>query len=397
MNQPDGNGFRVRSLAVPVYIPNLLFAVGQGAVIPVIALLALELGASPAVAGGVVALRAIGTLVFDVPAGMLVARLGERRSMMVSTAVLAVIAFGIGLRPSLPGYAILVFLMGGSWAVWLIARLAFATEASPAGHRGRVMSMMGGVQRMGHLAGPLLSGAVVVPLGLAGPFFVQAAMAVIATVTLAMAPADQIAAPTPDAVQRAPATLRGILRENRRVLGTAGAAVVIMQILRSARQAVLPLWGDHIGLTASQISLLFALTSTMEVLLFYPTGIMMDRKGRKWAAIPCMALLAVSMALIPATSDMVGLGAVVVLMGVGNGLGSGINMTLASDFSPDHGRNQFFGLWRLVTDLGTAGGPLAVAFVTSLASLGGASVAVGALGAVGAAILWRAVPETRAD
>src|SRR5438876_637754 len=41
----------LRSLGLSVYLPTLLFSVGQGAVIPIVALAARDLGASPAVAG----------------------------------------------------------------------------------------------------------------------------------------------------------------------------------------------------------------------------------------------------------------------------------------------------------------------------------------------------------
>ena len=140
--------FRVRSLTASVYLPNLLFEIGHGATVPVIALLALDHGASTALAGVIVALRGLGTMVFDVPAGVIVSRLGERRAMVVSAFALAVIALAIGQEPSLPLYALLVFLMGCAWAMWMLSRLTYATESSPIGHRGRVMSMLGGVGRM---------------------------------------------------------------------------------------------------------------------------------------------------------------------------------------------------------------------------------------------------------
>src|SRR4028118_1976007 len=49
--------------------------------------------------------------------------------------------------------------------------------------------------------------------------------------------------------------------------------------------------------------------------------------------------------------------------GGGTGLGSGIVMTRGSDFAPAIGRAEFLGVWRLVSDVGTAGGPLVVAGV----------------------------------
>jgi MFS family permease len=169
---------------------------------------------------------------------------------------------------------------------------------------------------------------------------------------------------------------------------------VTVQVLRSSRQAVIPLWGDQIGLNASQVSFIFGASAAVEMLFFYPVGMVMDRYGRRWTAIPCLLLLSVGMALIPVTSGFGGLLAVGLFLGFANGLGSGINLTLGSDLSPDLGRSQFLGLWRLVTDVGTAGGPLLVAAVTSVASLGAAPAAVAVIGLLGAGVMWKAVPET---
>ncbi len=382
--------FRVSSLTRSVYIPNLLFAIGQGAAIPVIALVALDLGASPALAGAIVALRGIGTLVFDVPSGLLVARIGERWSMLIATISLSLAAVGIALGPSLIVYAILVFVLGCAWSIWALARLAYATEAAPLRHRGRVMSMMGGTMRIGQFIGPLIGGIVVIPLGLAGPFIAQAIFAVAAAATLWFTPEPL----TSTVTRPEPVSMRQIFHDNRRTLGTAGFVAVVVQVLRTARQAMIPLWGDHLGLSASQISLIFGASSGIEMIIFYPIGMLMDRKGRKWAGIPCLVLLSIGMGLIPLTSTFFGLLMVGLFLGVGNGLGAGINMTLGSDFSPVLGRSQFLGLWRLVSDVGTAGGPMLVAVVTSVASLGAASIAVAGVGLVGAGVLWRAVPET---
>jgi MFS family permease len=386
--------FKVRSLTKSVYLPNFLFAVGQGAAIPVIALLALDLGASPALAGAIVALRGLGTLIFDIPAGVLVARVGEKRAMIIATVALAAVALGIGLRPSLPYYALLVVLMGCAWSVWTLARLSFATESSPLGHRGRVMSMMGGMARAGQFLGPLIGGLAVIPMGLAGPFVVQATLAVAASLTLVMSRTPEVLA---DTDRTEAITMRGVFHAHRRTLGTAGFVAVAVQVLRSSRQAIIPLWGDQLGIGASQISLIFSASSAMEMLVFYPVGMLMDRKGRKWAAIPCLTLLSIGIALIPITSDVLSLTIVGLGIGLANGLGSGINMTLGSDLSPAAGRSQFLGLWRLVSDVGTTGGPLLVAVTTSLASLGAAAVAVGAVGLIGALVLWRVVPETLTD
>lgn len=387
----EGGQFRVRSLATVIYLPNLLFAVGRGAVVPLIALVALDLGASPVVAGVVVALRGAGTMVFDLPAGILIARVGEKRAMILAAAALAGISLGIWLRPPLWLYALLIVLLGCTWSVWHIARIAFASGSSTVRHRGRVMAMMGGATRIGLLIGPLLASLVITGGDLTNAFLLLAIVS--AAAAGAMAVAGSVPFVSEAHVTERP-TLRRIVKEHRHTLLTAGSVAFAAQVLRSSREVLIPLWGDEVGITATTIPLIFAASYALETVMFYPVGLIMDRRGRKWTFIPCVALLSVGIASIPLASDTVSLTAVAVLLGIANGFGSGMNMTLGSDLSPLAGRSRFLGIWRLVTDVGSTGGPLLVAALTSAATLAVAAVSVGGVGLMGLLVLWRLVPET---
>ncbi|MBK6320289.1 MAG: hypothetical protein IPF51_16290 [Dehalococcoidia bacterium] len=100
MSSPEPNGATLRSLGLSVYVPTFLFAVGQGAVIPIVALAARDEGASVALAGFIVALRGIGVLAFDIPAGWLVARFGEQRAMIAGTGLVIVALAGSAFAPA---------------------------------------------------------------------------------------------------------------------------------------------------------------------------------------------------------------------------------------------------------------------------------------------------------
>ena len=80
------------------------------------------------------------------------------------------------------------------------------------------------------------------------------------------------------------------------------------------------------------------------------------------------------------------------VLGVANGLSSGVLLTLGADLAPKAHPAPFLGAYRTIADAGQAAAPLAVAAVTSLASLAAAAATMGVLGLVGAAILWRYVP-----
>ena len=78
--------FSWRSIVLPAYLPTLLFSLGEGAMIPVIPVVATERGASLALAGLIAAMLMVGDEFADLPAGWLVARIGERIAMIAAAA-----------------------------------------------------------------------------------------------------------------------------------------------------------------------------------------------------------------------------------------------------------------------------------------------------------------------
>ncbi|MPV35593.1 MFS transporter, partial [Georgenia subflava] len=184
-----------------------------------------------------------------------------------------------------------------------------------------------------------------------------------------------------------------VLREHRKVFTSLGVAVLLVGAVRGARQTVIPLWGEHVGLDPATISLIFGLAGGVDMLLFYPAGKVMDRLGRLWIGVPSMLVLGASMVLLPLTDTVAAVSVVAALMGLGNGMSSGILMTLGSDVAPASGRAQFLGMWRVLQDSGGALGPLVVSAGAALGSLAAGIWVTGALGAAAAGALARWVPR----
>mgnify|MGYP002390854877 CR=1 FL=1 len=75
--------FTLRSIALTAYGPSALAAIGYGATLPVLPLLARHLGASVQLAALVIGLAGLGPLLASLPAGALVDRIGERATQPV--------------------------------------------------------------------------------------------------------------------------------------------------------------------------------------------------------------------------------------------------------------------------------------------------------------------------
>ena len=381
----------LRSVAPSVYLPSLLYGIGQGAIAPVIALSALQLGASAGVASLVVGAVGVGHLLADVPAGALTMRVGERRAMLLATVLVGAALLVCVLATSVWVLAVAIGLTGASGSVWQVARQAYLTDAVPGHLRARALSTLGGVQRIGSFAGPFLGAAAMRFAGTDGAYYVHVVAAAAGAVLLLLLP-DVSGAGAP-AHSPAFRTVKGVLRSHGRVLRTVGLAVVLLAAVRAARLAVIPLWGEHLGLDASTIALVFGLSSAVDMLLFYPAGKVMDLYGRVWVAVPCLLLLGLGLLAVPLTSGAVSLGLASALMGIGNGVGSGVGMVLGADASPREGRAAFLGVWRLCPDVGSSVGPLVLAAVTATGGLPSGILVIGGLGMAGAAAMHRWVPR----
>jgi MFS family permease len=104
--------------------------------------------------------------------------------------------------------------------------------------------------------------------------------------------------------------------------------------------------------------------------------------------------MALSIAVMALASGFYSLLAVSLFAGIANGLSTGIVMTLGTDLAPGERRGEFLGLWRLLTDFGSAAGPLTIGLVVTVAPLGAACVTLAGLGALGSFTIYRYVAET---
>ena len=390
---PDEKPFTIRSLTFSVYVPSFLFAIGQGAIFPIVPLFAKDLGASLAIAGLIVAVRGIGILLMDLPGGIFVARFGEKAGMLAGTILVTVAAAAAAFSPSPLVLGVLMLIMGGGWSFWQLARLSYVSQIVPNEQRGRAIALLGGVSRGGTVVGPILGGLVGSAFGLEFALHIQAfaAAATAAMIFLVVKrtwPAEQL--PTESISGR----LLTTVTEHRRVLLTTGVPIIALAVMRQGRQIFIPLWGDELELEVATIGFVFGLSSFVDTAMFYPVGITMDKWGRKFTAVPSLVLLAFGLLLLPLAGDLYSFIAIALLTGLGNGFGSGIVQTLGSDLAPARGRAEFLGVWRLISDLGNAGGPLAISLVTGVVSLAAASIASGGLGLAGAAVMLIFVKET---
>ncbi len=368
---------------------------GEGAILPVVPLTARELGASVSQAAFVVALIGVGSLVSNVPASMITTRFGERRAMVAASLWAALAMLLCMLARGLVVFSLAILMVGMSAAVFNLARLSWLAEAVPVQYRARALSTLGGVLRIGLFVGPFAAAAAIHAFGPLAAYGLGIVVLVVGAL-VARSVAD-LPAHHAGALERAPLRLAQVLREHRRVFATVGLGVVLIAAVRASRQGIVPLWAEHIGLGAASVSLIYGLSNAVDMLVFYPAGRRMDLRGRRAVAIPSMMIMGVALLVVPFTYSAPTLLAAAMLIGFGNGIGSGLVMTLGVDHAPERGRTQFLGVWRLLSDVGATSGPALLSVAAVAAPLGAAILAIGGIAFGGAAAFSRWVPHPGAN
>ncbi|MEV4775294.1 MFS transporter [Microbacterium sp. LWH12-1.2] len=399
-----------------VYLPTILFALGEGAVIPLIPVIAVGMGADVAFAALVASALVIGQLCGNLPAGWAVARIGERMTMVIAGVIAIIAGVGMAFAPSLGVLAASVFLLGLCAAAFGLARHAFMTTRVPLEVRARALSLLGGSFRLGIFIGPFVAAGLLQLFGSESAaiwFFMVCLVAMVLLVLLGPDPEktnpptrqagpSHLTEDSGEAVSGSIPTIEraGIFRtmwQQRAVLSRLGLAAASLSAVRSARQVVLPLWGLSLGLDASTIALVVGVSGAIDFALFYASGQVMDRFGRLWAAMPAMLVMGAGFLALSFTHDgdsaVLWFGMLAAVLGVGNGLSSGILLTLGADVAPKREPAAFLGSWRTLTDAGGAIAPLLVSGIIAVASLSVAAGVMGAIGLLGAAGFLRWIPR----
>ena len=165
-------------------------------------------------------------------------------------------------------------------------------------------------------------------------------------------------------------------------------------MVRKAKELLLPLWGLYLGLNVDEIGYVIGASSALDMILFLPVGYIMDKRGRKWMSIPTCFILALGLFLIPLTGNIWSFVAVSILIGFGNGLGSGAMMVLGSDLAPPGYSGEFLGIWKLIGDTSASSAPILIGQIANILTLGISSVFMGVIGVVGGLGMYLFVPET---
>ncbi len=320
---------------------------------------------SKGAAGLLTASYAVGTLVFALPMGMAIGRIGAKRGTIAGTVALAgaSVAFGLANTAATLDAARLVQGIGGS-AIWTSA-LTWLSESSPAERQGETVGTALGIGIAGALLGPVIGSVA----ELTDPLAVFAAVAVVLLVIAAFA-ATVSGAPPPR-----PASVRAIARAVRRDRGLIAGfwCTLVPSALFGVLGVLAPLRLSALGAGTVALGVVFLAGAAIEAVATPFIGRASDRRG----PLPPIRLGLVGSVVVAALLPLPGTawlaGVATVLAGVVFGMAWVPASAMLTAGADRHGLHHglAYALWNLAWALGltlgaAVGAPLAQATTDGL-------------------------------
>lgn len=371
---------------------------GFGSIVPVVPLYAETFGVSQALVGLTIAVYGLARFLASVPAGRIADGAGRRWSLATGGMITVAGNILCGLAPSYPLFLAARFVAGAGAAMVLTGgQIILADIATPA-NRGRMMAIYQSVFLFAVGVGPLVGGQLAERGGLAFPFYAYAVVGgTVAALAIARVPETRTMA---RAVS--PALAKPGFAQQVRVLATQPAFMLVSLVAFAnafARTGALfnlvpTLANQKMGLSPGQIGFGLGLVSIGGLVVAYPSGVLVDRFGRKFVIVPSTLLSGTAMLLFALAPNYLWFLLSCTFWAAASGVSGAAPAAYAADVAPAGMNAAAMGSFRMLGDAGYVFGPAMLGWAADLIGPPASLYATGALLALCGLSFARFAPET---
>jgi MFS family permease len=328
-----------------------------------------DLGLSKAQAGVLSAAYAAGTLIFSLPAGLVAARFGPRRTVIYGLLLLGISSVAFGFAHTFLLLDAARFAQGAAGALIWSGALTWLVSVSPPEKRGSVIGTALGTAVAGALFGPAL-GALAATVG------TEKVFSGVLLVALALA---AFAARLPEAEVSERQDLREVAETIfTRPIVLATAFVAIPSVMFGAVEVLVPLQIADLGGGHALIAGGFIAGAALEAVLAPLAGGYSDRVGRRIPFMVGLSICALAMAAVAIGQVMGVVMAGLILTSLGGGICFTPALTMLSEVAESSSLHQGFaaGLSNMAWAAGQVIGGLAGGAAASVAGNAAPSLAI---------------------
>jgi DHA1 family multidrug resistance protein-like MFS transporter len=355
----------------PIYISVFVAVLGFSLVAPIFPTYVMDLGASYTLLGFVISIYGAVQLLTQIPIGRLSDSIGRKRLILMG-----LISFTI--MPPLYIYASNVFflipirVLGGlgASAVWPLA-MALIIDQANREKRGSAMGWYNAVFYSALAIGPFVGGMLYDQFGLEAPFCFWSLLG-LASVIIVFKKIDEPA--------RHALLPRRLSDQKKEKLISQGfiatfcaccGVVMLVGIIGGFNFTMLPSYSAQLGLSATEIGLLYLIFGSATAISNIQFGKQADRgKRRLMISFGCI-LATTSFALLLEASNLAQTIILLAALGIGLGMGNPAASTLIADTSSPTRRGEIFGIFNTSRMAGIVVGPLLAGLTADMLNLNG--------------------------
>jgi MFS family permease len=363
---------------------------------PVLALFAESLGASPERIGLIVSVSTLTGVILKLPSGALSDIYGRRLLLRLGVIAFGVPPFVYPFISDLNALTLLRMFHGLATAIFAPSALATVAELYRE-RRGAALGTYTACTQSGALLGPFIGGYLAFASGFSSAFLAAGLSGCLAIVLFYSL---RLSSPPPRVQEKGLASVWAemwngfsIVARNRKVLMTSSTDAAKM-IANGALMAFLPLYGVSVGLNAGEVGLLFTVQSLTSFIAKPIMGRVSDRVGRQPLIILGLLVCAGTFVCIPYVTGLV----VLLVLSAGFGCGEAIVTSSSSAFVADSSEFKTLGagmgMQGTIGDIGHASGPLLAGVLIAHMSYADAFGIIAGLQVAAAGIFWLTMRNT---
>jgi len=369
---------------------TFLVMVGQGVVSPTLPLFAEDFGVSTSMVGLTLTTFAVARLIVNVPAGMIADRYGRRFLLVGGPIVTSVGMVGSGLAGDIWTLLAWRFVAGAGSAIYMSAALVYLIDIARPDQLTKFVATNQWALSLGVALGPGIGGLIASRYGLAAPFHVVGALAIVAAVYSAIRLPET--RPNGDELDEehaigAPESAFGIrdLLFDKRFLALALTTMTIFMTRAGTRGVLIPLRADRaLDWGPAQIGLMFTLTGAITLVTLMPSAWAADNIGRRQVMLFSGVMAGIGVLTVASAPTALAFVGGNLLMSLGTGTAGPAPAAFAASITPKHMRGMGIALYRSAGDVGFIAGPFLLGWLSDATSIAVAlRVAAGIVAAAG--------------
>jgi len=388
-----------RETILSLYLPAAVLSLGTGIAAPAIPVFAKSFEVSITTAGLFIVVHAIGQLVSVFPTGYMIDKLGRRPVILIGPLITAITAILTAFAGTFEMLLVFRFLNGYAEVMWGQGRLAMIADTGGIRERGKLITWMMSLQRVGHLFSPALGGFLAL-IDLRLPFIVHGLLVLLVLIPSFRMIKETRPKKSAESAEEARSEWQYVFAQVRQphILYFL-AAQFMASLTRGSTAGIITIYlvfAYNVG--PGTLGLLSTLNSILVLPIGFLTGVIMDRYGRKMTLVPGFAGIAVASAYMALTAAL-GASLAVFLtayfaLHMAQAVTAGNMQVLGSDLAPERARGRFFSVWRMFGEAGSAVSPVIFTALAAGVSYAAAFGFIGISGFTVAMIIGFKIQET---